>query len=118
MRSVSVFVPRSTSHESNGLRIAPAAFWMNLQPLDVLVARGDDDAADRVAVAVEVFRRAVHDQIGAELDRPLQAGTGEGVVDDHERAVLVRRCRDRGDVREPQHRIGGRLEKDAASSSA
>ena len=29
MRSVSVLVPRSTSHESNGLRIAPAAFWMN-----------------------------------------------------------------------------------------
>ena len=23
-------MPRSTSHESNGLRIAPAAFWMNL----------------------------------------------------------------------------------------
>src|SRR5262249_365978 len=28
IRTVSVFVPRSTSHESNGLRIAPAAFWM------------------------------------------------------------------------------------------
>ncbi len=28
MRSGSVFVPRSTSQESNGLRIAPAAFWM------------------------------------------------------------------------------------------
>ena len=30
MRSGSVFVPRSTSHESNGLRIAPSAFCTNL----------------------------------------------------------------------------------------
>src|SRR5215470_5419925 len=29
MRSGSVFVPRSTSHESNGLRIAPSAFCTN-----------------------------------------------------------------------------------------
>ncbi len=29
MRTASVLVPRSTSQESNGLRIAPAAFWMN-----------------------------------------------------------------------------------------
>ena len=29
MRSGSVLVPRSTSHESNGLRIAPSAFWTN-----------------------------------------------------------------------------------------
>ena len=29
MRSASVLVPRSTSQESNGLRIAPAAFWTN-----------------------------------------------------------------------------------------
>ena len=57
------------------------------QPLDVLVARRDDDAADAVAVAVEVLRRAVDDQVRAELDRPLHARAGERVVDDQPDAV-------------------------------
>ena len=39
MRTASVFVPRSTSHESNGLRIAPAAFWMNSSHSMSVVAR-------------------------------------------------------------------------------
>jgi len=37
MRSGSVLVPRSTSHESNGLRIAPQRS-AELQPLDVIVS--------------------------------------------------------------------------------
>ena len=91
IRSGSVLVPRSTSHESNGLRIAPAAFWMNCSHSMSLVAHGDDDAADAVAVAVQVLRRAVHDEVGAELDRPLHARAGERVVDDqHERRAAVR----------------------------
>ena len=61
-----------------------------LQPLDVVVARGDDDAADAVAVAVEVLGRAVGDQIGAELDRPLDVRARKRVVDDQPQAVPVR----------------------------
>ena len=53
-----------------------------LQPLEIVVVHADDDAADAVAVSVEVLRRAVHDQVGAELDRPLHARAGERVVDD------------------------------------
>ena len=86
----SVLVPRSTSHESNGLRMAPGGVLHELQPLDVVVAHGDDDAADAVAVAVQILGRAVGDQIGAELDRPLDVRAGEGVVDDQPRAVPVR----------------------------
>jgi hypothetical protein len=39
------------------------------EPLDVVVAHGDDDAADAVAVTVEYFV-VLGDQIGAKLDRP------------------------------------------------
>ena len=60
------------------------------QPLDVVVARGDDDAADAVAVAVQVLRRAVDDEVGAELERPLQVRARERVVDDEPGAVPVR----------------------------
>ena len=61
-----------------------------LQPLDVVVPRRDDDAADAVAVAVEILRRAVHDQVGAEFDRPLDVRAGERVVDDEPQVVAVR----------------------------
>ena len=93
MRSGSVLVPRRTSHESNGLRIAPAAFCTNLSHSMSSSRDGDDDAADAVAVAVQVFGRAVHDQVGAELDRPLHDGAGEGVVDDQPDVVARARGR-------------------------
>ena len=93
IRSASVLVPRSTSHESNGLRIAPAAFWMNFSHSMSSSRDADDDAADRVAVAVEVLRRAVHDDVGAERERPLQARARERVVDDERRAARVRQSR-------------------------
>ena len=51
-----------------------------LEPLDVLVSRGDDHATDRIAVAIKVLRRAVHHEIRAKLERTLQARAGEGVV--------------------------------------
>ena len=90
MRSASVFVPRSTSHESNGLRIAPAAFWMNFSHSISSSLHGDDDAADAVAVAVEVLGRAVDDEVGAELDRTLEARARERVVDDELDAMAAR----------------------------
>jgi hypothetical protein len=49
--------------------MAPSAFCTNFSHFDVVVADRDDDAADAVAVSVEVLRRAVRHQIGAELDR-------------------------------------------------
>ena len=90
IRIGSVLVPRSTSHESNGLEDRPFRVLDESQPLDVVVPHGDDDAADAVAVAVEVFRRAVDDQIGAELDRALEARARERVVHDQARVVPVR----------------------------
>ena len=70
-----------------------------------------DDAADAVAVAVQVLGRAVHDEVGAELDRPLQARARERVVDDDLDAAPVRELGAAGDVGEPQHRVGRRLDE-------
>ena len=54
-------------------------------------SRADDgDAADHVGVAVQVLGGRVHDDVEAELERPLHAGAGEGVVGH------ARGCRARG----------------------
>ena len=75
----------------------------------MLLPRQDDGASDAVGVAVEIFGRAVHDDVGPEVERSLQAGRQEGVVDHaHEPARAAER-RDLRDVREDHHRVGRRL---------
>ncbi len=61
-------------------------------------ARVDDGARDRGAVAAEVLRRRVHDDVGAPLDGTDEVGRGDGVVDDERHAVLVGEGRDGLDV--------------------
>ena len=51
----------------------------------------DGEAADHVGVAAEVLRRRVHDDVGAEVERALEVGRREGVVDHEERACRLRR---------------------------
>jgi hypothetical protein len=82
-----------------------------LQPLDVVVARRDDDPADAVAMAVEVLGRAVRDEVGAELDRALQVRTGEGVVDDQTSVVAVGEVGRRPQVGDAHHGVGRRLDE-------
>ena len=50
--------------------------------------RADDAAADDIGMAAEILRRAVNDEVGAELERLLQIGRGEGVIDRELRAGL------------------------------
>ena len=86
-----------------------------LQELDRLEHRGilgESRALNQVGVSGEIFRDAVNDDVGAEFERLLEAGRGEGVVDDHERAAAVREAADRGDVVDEQARIGGRFDPD------
>ena len=59
---------------------------------------GDERAADDVTVTAEVLRRAVNDDVGAQCDRLLQVGRGEGAVDDEQRARRMRHPGQRGDV--------------------
>jgi hypothetical protein len=54
----------------------------------------------------------VQDDVGAELERPLEIGRGEGVVDDDHRADLVRGLRRSLDVDHVQQRVRRRLEPD------
>ena len=53
----------------------------------------DDRAADRGAVAAEVLRRGVQDDVGAEVQRPAEVGRGERRVDRERDAGVVRDLR-------------------------
>ena len=89
------------------------------QPLDVFVAHGDDDAADRIAVAVQILRRAVHDEVGAEC-RSGAAGRGWQTCC-RRRAARPARARSRPCAAmsvEPQHRVGRRLDEHQLASRA
>ena len=67
--------------------------------LPVEAAAVDQDAADRDAVAAQPLGRRMQHEVGAVLERPAEAGRGEGVVDQERQAVVVR---DRGDLRDVQ----------------
>ena len=71
-----------------------------------------DEPADRVAVAAEVLRRRVDDDVGAELERLLQVGRRERVVDDEQRADSVSGVRGLANVDDVQRRVGRRLDPD------
>ena len=72
---------------------------------------GEDHAAERAALAVDVLGRGIDDAIGAERERLLHQRRGEDIVDDERRAVLMRDFRDRGDVDDFQRRIGRAFEE-------
>ena len=82
------------------------------QALGERVVVDGDEAADDVAVAAEVLRGRVHDDVGAERQRLLQVRRGERVVDDDERAVLVGDGGDGLDVDAREQRVGRRLQPD------
>ena len=50
----------------------------------------DDDAADGDAMAADPFGGRIHDDVGAELDRPAEIGRGEGVVDQQRNLRVMR----------------------------
>ena len=84
--------------------------------LGELRVRRHRDAADHVGVAVQILGRRVHDDVGAELERPLHPRARERVVDDREDAALARELRHLRDIDQPQRRIGRRLDPDHAAS--
>src|SRR3546814_19860678 len=65
----------SGSREAGGIRPP-------LQLLDQLRITGEQRSAEQIAMAVQRLGGGVHDQITAERQRPLAAGSGEGVVGD------------------------------------
>ena len=105
-------MPRSTSQAWCGSMVPPRVVWTLRSRAQQLRVAGDDHPADDVGVPVEELGHAVHDQVGAELERPLQQRRGEGVVDDEERAVLVRERGALGEVGERQGRVCRALDVD------
>ena len=78
---------------------------------------GDGDAAEHVAEAGEVLGRGVEADVGAELQRVLEGGPEEGVVDHDHRPVgmLERGVGGALDIGHDQGRVGGRLQKHDAA---
>ena len=67
---------------------------------------------DDIGVTAAVFRRRVHDDVGAQREGILQIGGGEGVVDGQQRSCLVGDLGDSGDVRNAEQGVGRRLDPD------
>src|SRR5207245_6791722 len=73
-------------------------------------SRTRDHSAGHVAVAVEIFCRALHREIDAEGQRLLIDRAREGVVDDRQDAPRPARGGNPPDVDAPERRIDRRLE--------
>ena len=76
------------------------------------------DAGNEVAMASEIFRCGMHDDVRAQGGRLNQVGTGVGVVDHGQRTGAPRAVRDGGDIHDPHVRIGNGLEIDKARALA
>ena len=112
MRTPSVLRLRSTSHESNGPADRAHRVVVVREPLAERGVAGDERTADHVGVPAEVLRRRVHDDVGAEGQRTLQVGRGEGVVDGEQRPGLVRHRRRALDVGDVEQRVARCLAPD------
>ena len=80
--------------------------------LKVEAAAVDDDAADRNAVAADPLGDGMHDDVGAELDRPAEIGGGERVVDEDRNAGRMGDVRELRDVEHLEARIADGLADD------
>ena len=81
------------------------------QPVgQILVVADRDAAADHVGMAVQIFRRRMHDEVDAELERPLDVGAAEGVVGDRDHALAPGERRDALKIDDAQQRVGRRFD--------
>jgi len=67
---------------------------------------------DHVRVPVDVLCDAVHDDVGAMVQRVLHVRAHEGIVDNNHDAVLVRDGSDGADIDEREGGVGGRFNPD------
>ncbi len=78
----------------------------------------DDGAAEHVGVTAEVLRRRVHDDVDAQLQRPLQHRRRPCVVDSRARADGLGQRHHRDDVGDVQTRVGRRLDPESTAWTA
>ena len=113
MRSASVFSPRKRQEAVERARDrADGVLQEGELFAELLVVADDGDAADHVGMAVEVFRRRMHDEVEAVFQRALDVGAGEGVVGGKPPPGRLRDAGDRLEVAELEQRIGRRLDPD------
>ncbi len=75
-----------------------------------VVGLRDGDAAEEIGVPTDVLGDGVDDDVGAERERLLVQGRGDGVVDGADRTGLARGGADGGEVGDFEQRVGGRLQ--------
>src|SRR5205809_3086500 len=76
---------------------------------ELLVFSHDNDAANHIGMAIEIFRRGMNDHIESEFERPLDPGSGESVIGDRDRIVGACDFRHCFQVAQLQERIARRL---------
>ena len=114
MRTASVLSPRSTSQRRTGRGRRRATSAGSAGAPRSSGRSSPAKPPTDVRVAAEVLRRRVDDDVGAELERPLQIRRRERVVDDEDRAGRVRRVGGRADVDDVEQRVRRRLDPDHA----
>ena len=72
---------------------------------------GKDRAAEGTALSVDMLGGGIHDDIGAQFQRPLQYWRREHIIDDNPGARLVGQIADRLNVDDFKDRVGRRLQK-------
>ena len=81
-------------------------------PPELVVGRASQRAGDHVGVTVQVLGRRVHDEVGAQCQRPRQHRRRHGRVDGEPGAGAVRDLGRGGDVGDLPQRVGRRLQPD------
>ena len=82
------------------------------EPVSEFLVVDDEDAADNVGMTAKIFRRRMHDNIGAVIERTLAIGRGEGVVAADRDAMLLCDLGDGGDVDDLEQRVCRRFQPD------
>ncbi len=77
---------------------------------EFIIARGNQRPGHNVAMAVQIFRGRMHDDVGAELDRPRQDRRGDRAVDGKARTGAVGNLGGGGNVGDRPSRIGRALD--------
>ena len=106
-------MPRISRNASNGPRIMP---WLRADfahaRASLVLAREAQRAGDHVGMAVEILGRRMHDDIGAERDRPGEHRRRAGGVDAERGARGMGDFCRAGDVADAPQRIARRLQPD------
>jgi hypothetical protein len=114
MRTGSVLIPRRNRKGVHRAELSADRVLVEGELGAQRLVDPDQRAADDVRVPAQVLRERVQHDVGAELERALQVGRCEGVVDDREHAPRARERREPLEVADREQRVRGRLEEQVA----